>query len=55
MYKIIKNTFTGEIDCIARLKDSVYIPLDEANIDYQAYLAWVAEQNQTVVPKKPKA
>ena len=45
MYKIVKNAFTGEVDCIARTTDHAYIPVDEANSDYQKYLAWVAEGN----------
>jgi hypothetical protein len=30
---------------ITRDVDSASIPFDEANIDYQAYLAWIAEGN----------
>ena len=30
---------------IKRTTDGVYIPFDEANIDYQEYLEWVAEGN----------
>ena len=44
MYKIIKN-FGENVSCIHRLSDNAFIPLDEANTDYQAYLAWVAEGN----------
>jgi len=51
MYKIVKNSFTGEIDCIARLTDNAYIPLDEANTDYQAYLAWVADNDTAQQPE----
>jgi hypothetical protein len=30
---------------VMRKPDCVIIPFDEANTDYQAYLAWVAEGN----------
>jgi len=43
-YKLIKS-LDGEIRNVLRDgKDS--IPFDEANTDYQAYLAWVALGNQ---------
>ena len=32
-------------DQIRRISDGAWIPFDEENIDYQAYLAWVAEGN----------
>jgi hypothetical protein len=40
MYKL-----TEQSNQILRVSDNAYIPFDEANTDYQAYLAWVAEGN----------
>ena len=44
MYKLIKNS-EGNISGVKRLSDNAFIPMDEANTDYQAYLKWVAEGN----------
>ena len=46
-YKQLKNDLTGELDSkiILRKEDNAFIPFDEANRDYQEYLAWVAEGN----------
>jgi hypothetical protein len=45
MYKLQKNRITNIDDSIMRLADNAFIPMDEDNTDYQAYLAWVAEGN----------
>lgn len=40
-------------DTIKRLTDNAYIPPDPANIDYQAYLAWVAAGNTPLPAPSP--
>ena len=44
-YKLIKDLKGNIINVIKRKTDNAYIPMDEANTDYQAYLDWVAEGN----------
>ena len=46
-YKLIKNPITGVTnEVIKRLDDSAFNPFDQANTDYQDYLAWKAEGNE---------
>jgi len=46
MYKKTLNPFTGQSnDAVIRLSDGAYIPFDQSNTDYQAYLKWVEEGN----------
>ena len=44
MYKLIAN-YKGEVNTVQRLSDNAFIPMDEQNSDYIAYLAWVEEGN----------
>jgi hypothetical protein len=46
MYQEVIFPLTGKVNCIKRLSDSAIIPMDEANTDYQQYLAWLAEGNE---------
>jgi len=40
MYKLFNSSLQN---FVIRTSDNAYIPMDEANTDYQAYLKWVAE------------
>ena len=43
-YRILKNAVTNEPEGVVK-DNSLHIPFDPANTDYQAYLAWIAEGN----------
>ena len=46
MYKQFRDPLGNLANGVVRLEDRATIPFDPANVDYQAYLKWVAESNQ---------
>jgi hypothetical protein len=46
MYQQLPDTPLGPAQCIKRIADNAFIPFDEQNSDYIAYLAWLAEGNE---------
>lgn len=46
MYRLCALDSGEQQRTVKRISDSVYIPFDPANTDYQQYLAWLAEGNE---------
>ena len=53
MYQLLSDTPLGVAQCIKRLSDNAFIPIDPANTDYAEYLKWLAEGN-TALPADPE-
>jgi hypothetical protein len=55
MYKQTKKP-NGEVfdDMVKRLSDNAFIPFDTQNVDYVAYLAWLAEGNVPTPADQPE-
>lgn len=45
LYQECRNLFDGSLNGIIRTTDNAYIPLAPGNMDYEAYLVWVADGN----------
>ena len=44
-YKLRNNPKLNKVDAILKKTESLVIPIDTENTDYQEYLEWVAEGN----------
>ena len=53
MYKLVNNSYGGKASMIQRLSDGAFIPMSEANTDYQAYLKWLEEGNEPPADEPP--
>jgi hypothetical protein len=54
MYKL-QPEFCGQpSSMVLRCVDNAFIPFDEGNSDYQAYLAWLAEGNAPLPAEEPQ-
>lgn len=53
-YQLLRDPFTGAIGTmVLRIADQAFISADSANLDYQAYLQWLADGNTPDPPPPP--
>ena len=48
------TNLNGEVVAVLRIEDSAAIPFDTQNVDYVAYLAWLAEGNTPLPADQPE-
>jgi hypothetical protein len=53
MYQQLPDLMGQPAQCIKRLSDNAFIPFDNQNTDYVAYLAWCAEGNVPTPADQP--
>lgn len=54
MYQLLPfDTPFGASQLVKRIADNAFIPFDEGNVDYQQYLAWLAEGNAPIGADEP--
>jgi len=55
LYKLLPNDRYTNVpaNCILRVYDNAYVPLDEGNMDYREYQAWLAEGNTPLPADTP--
>lgn len=53
MYKQTKKLDGTINNIVIRVQDNAFIPFDIENIDYQAYLKWLAEGNTPLPADEP--
>jgi hypothetical protein len=54
-YTLEQYELTATPDIIVRVSDQTFIPADPDNVDYQEYLAWLAEGNEPTPYTPPPA
>jgi hypothetical protein len=55
MYQQVEPIFAGQpAQCVKRLSDNAFIPFDNQNSDYVAYLAWVEAGNEPLPADQPE-
>jgi hypothetical protein len=52
--KLIDPMINQEAQTILRLSDNAFIPFDNQNTDYVAYLEWVSEGNEPLPADQPE-